>query len=758
MKRILATLLFLFISSVILPAQGGFIGMSREGKRLALHIPDTLIGKDILFGSRIVDISDPSAKVYSAGQMRTPPVLVRFVKRNGLLVMEKRENFVDVENNDAIADPLARNSVTGGVYFFEIESSSNHGVSTIDVSKFFSEEVSLAWPLPDNVKKGRLEPKLSGIVSVKEHEDHINIRSHYEFLGPKETFAITVQYFLMQLPDKILKPRFNDPRMGYQPHNRKHYASGKEISTNRYITRWRIEPHRDSISQFRAGIPVTPQNQIVVYVEPYFPSSWIPYIKMGIEDWNKAFEKIGFRNVMVAREFSETPDLDPYDIKNNLVRYLPLEEANAAGQIWSDPRSGEILTGEVLWWNDVIKLVKMWRFTQTAAADPAARAIEYDTDMTGEMIRYAIAHEIGHMLGIQHNMRSSYAYPVDSLKSPSFTTKYGTTASVMDYARNNHVANSEDFKRGVKMTPPVLGPFDYLSIEYGYRYFENKYTPALEYKWLDSLMTAKSKSPEYKFASFIASPISPDPSAQSESLGDDVVRSSDYGIENTRIIVSNLVQWTSEAGGSASLVKERYDALVKQYFRYISLSLSYAGGAYQNQLSEGDMSQRNVAVGAPKQREALLFALGQLTAAPEHLNIESISAVYGPLTEIIMKRQSDVMDAMLGNFILPRIALWQHQSAEALTVAEYLEMAHNHIIKKSSAGDPFIRNLQSAYIQLLKKISLLPQKQEETATGVHTIIASAAHNQLLKTRKYINTRAGKGQGGEHFRFLLSITE
>ena len=758
MKRKFAILFILLISSVILPAQGGFIEMTRDGKRLALHIPDTLLEKDILFGSRIVDISDPSAKVYSAGQMRTPPVLVRFVKRNGLLVMEKRENFVDVDNNDAIADPLARNSITGGVYFFEIESSGKQGGSTIDVSKFFSEEVSLAWPLPDNVKKGRLEPKLSGIVSVKEHQDHINIRSHYEFLGPKETFAITVQYFLMQLPDKILKPRFNDSRMGFQPHNRKQYASGKEISTNKYITRWRIEPHKDSLVQFRAGIPVTPQKQIVVYVEPYFPAEWIPYIKLGIEDWNMAFEKIGFRNVLVAREFSETPDLDPYDIKSNLVRYLPLEEANAAGQIWTDPRSGEILTGEVLWWNDVISLVKMWRFTQTAAADPSARAVEYDTEMTGEMIRYAVAHEIGHMLGIQHNMRSSYAYPVDSLKSPSFTAKYGTTASIMDYARNNHVANSDDFKRGVRMTPPVLGPFDYLSIEYGYKYFNEELTPAQEYKWLDSLMTEKSKSPEYKFASFIASPISPDPSAQSESLGDDVVRSSGYGIENTRIILSNLVQWTTEAGGGASLVKERYDALVKQYFRYISLSLSYAGGAYQNELSEGDMSQRYSAAGAPKQREAVQFALGQLTAAPDYLNLENISAVYGPLTEIIMKRQSDVMDAMMGNFILPRIALWQLQSADAFTVAEYLELIHNKIMVESTALDPFIRNLQTSYIQLLKKMSLLPVKQEETLSGVQTVIASAAHNQLLKTRKFINTRAGKGKEGDHFRFLLSITE
>lgn len=758
MNRKFATLLLLLLTYAILPAQGGFIEASREGKKLALHIPDSLLGKDILFGSRIVDISDPSAKVYSAGQMRTPPVVVRFVKRNGLIVMEKRDNFADVDSKNAIADPLSRNSITGGVYFFDTESSCKPGFSTIDVSKFFAEEVALAWPLPDNVKKGRLEPKLSGIVSVKQFEDHLNIRSHYEFLGAKETFALTVQYFLLKLPEVPLKPRFNDDRIGFQPHNRKQFASGKEITTNNYLTRWRVEPHQDSLAQFRAGIPVTPRKQIVVYVEPYFPSEWIPYIKMGIEDWNLAFEKIGFRNVLVAKEFKDTPELDPYDIKNNLVRYLPLEEANAAGQIWTDPRSGEILTGEVLWWNNVISLVKMWRFTQTAAADPAARAVEYTSEMTGEMIRYAVAHEIGHMLGIQHNMRSSYAYPVDSLKSPSFTAKYGTTASIMDYARNNHVANADDFKKGVRMTPPVLGPFDYLSIEYGYRYFGEEFTPAAEYKLLDSLMTEKSKSPEYKFASFIAVPVSPDPSAQSESLGDDVVKSSGYGIENTRIILSNLVKWTAEAGGGVSLVKERYDALAKQYFRYISLSLSYAGGAYQNQLSDSEFSPRYAGVTAAKQKEAVLFALRQLTEAPGYLNLSSISDIYGPLTENLMKRQSEIMDAMTGNFILPRIALWQTHSADALTLAEYFAIIDKHIMKESSSADPFVRNLQVIFIQQLKKLSTLPQKPEESISGVQGIIATEAFSQLEKTKNFIKTRTGKGDTGGHFRFLLSITE
>ncbi len=758
MKRLYFILLFLIISSVTLRAGTGFIEIGRIGKNVYLSVPDSLLGKDLLFGSRIVDISNPSAKVYSAGQMRTPPVLVRFTKSNGLLVMTKTDNYPEVDKNDPISDPLARNNTVGGICSFEIEPKSNPGTSVIDVTRFFSEEVTLVWPLPDNVKKGKLEQKQSGIVATKNYDDHINIRSHYVFLSQKEAFAITVQYFLLRLPEKTIKPRFNDDRIGYQPYKRKAYTSGKGITTSHYLTRWRIEPHRDSLVQFSKGVPVTPQKQIIVYIESFFPAEWIPYIKQGIEDWNKAFEKIGFRNVLVAKELADTTTIDPYDIKTNVVRYLPLEEANASGQIWTDPRSGEIISGEVLWWNDVVNLMKMWRFTQTAAADPAARAIEYDTAMMGEMVRYAIAHEIGHMLGMQHNMRGSYAYPVDSLKSPIFTSRYGTTASIMDYARNNHVADAGDFKRGVCMTPPHLGPFDYLSIEYGYKFFIEESSPLREYKCLDSIMSEKSKSPLYKFASFVAVPVSPDPSAQSESLGDDIVLSSAYGIKNTRTILANLLNWTIEAGGDRDLIKERYEALVKQYFRYITLSLSYIGGAYQNLLPEGDVSESYTAINAEKQKEAALFALKQLVESPYHIDIKSIRNVYGPVSEDIMKKQVDVLETMMGNFILPRIAVWQSQKADALTVSGYLDIIESIILRKPEHHDTYINNLQIAYVQIMKRLSSLNTKPEETATGTRVLIASAAYNQLARTKQFIRSKIEKTGENDHFRFLLSIIE
>lgn len=742
-------------------AEERFIKIHKSGRTYKFEIPDELLGKDILFGSRIVDLSSPSAKVYAAGQMRRPPVMIRFAKRDKLIVIEEISNVVEVSEEDPIFNAFEKNSKVGGVNFFEIESrNEERNSSVIDVTKYFSEEVSLAWPLPDNVKKGRLESRLSRIEFMKEFKEHINVRSYYEFLGGKETFTITVQYFMLLLPREPLMPRFNDDRVGYQPFNLKRYNSGKSITTSRYISRWRVTPAKSDLERHKNGEMVEPQQKLVFYIEPYFPKDWIPYIKKGVEDWNRAFEKIGFKNVLEAKNFPDDPEFDPYDIKNFVIRYIPLEEANAAGQIWTDPRSGEIINGEVLWWNNVVNLITMWRFTQTAAVDPQARGLEYDIETMGPMIRYAIAHEIGHVLGLQHNMRSSYAYPADSLRSPTFTAKYGTTASIMDYARNNHIARPGDLERGVKMTPPILGPYDYLSIEYGYKYIHEAETPGDEYRVLDSLFRSKGSNPMYLFAPFIASPISPDPSAQSESLSDNVLISSLNGIENTRIILDSLVTWTLSAGGGAREIEARYDALSRQYFRYITLSLSYIGGTYVYQGPIGDSHVKYVPIEKSKQKEALRFAVKQLREAPEYLDRGDLSPLLGSLTDGVLKRQSEIISSMLNNFILPRVLSNSSYSQNNFySLEEYLSNLDDAVWEGKGAASLYDKNLQITYIQTLKNISTLPKQSDSAVSGISALIVEAGFKQLVKTEKRLLKLARSGRSDrDHYQFLLKIID
>ena len=740
-------------------AQNNFIKVIQKSGRYKFEIPDSILGKEILFGSRIVDISSPSAKVYSAGQMRRPPVLVKFHKKGELIVIEEITDIVDVKKEDPIFHALERNMKTGASSFFEIENYDfEKGVSRIDVTKFFSEEVQLAWPLPDNVKKGRLENRLSRIESIKEFEDHVNIKSYYEFSGGKETFTITVQYFLLLLPEKRLLTRFNDDRIGFQPFNLKSFSSGKEIKTRNFITRWRVEPLAGDMEKHRRGELVKPMKPIVFYIEPYFPKEWIPFIKSGIEDWNKAFERIGFKEVLTAKEFpTENEEFDPYDIKTNVIRYLPLEEANAAGQIWTDPRSGEIINGEVLWWNDVVSLIKMWRFTQTAAVDPNSRALEYDPITMGEMIRYAIAHEIGHVLGMQHNMRASYAYPSDSLRSATFTSIYGTTGSIMDYARFNHVARPGDYEKGVKMTPPILGPFDYLSIEYCYTYLHGNLTPEEEIQPLDLIFKSKGDTAFYKFAPFITAAISPDPSAQPESLGDDIIKSSQNGILNTRIILDSLINWTLNSKDFKKDIEERYNALSKQYFRYITLAMSYIGGVYNEQQSATSVEFRYKPVIKDKQRESLEFVVKNLVELPAFLDNPDINKIIGSKTEDILKKQAEVLNSLTNSFILPRIMNYNSYTRNSYTLGEYLNDLDNLIWKYTNASNIYDKNLRINYIQILNQGSEYKQSGDNTFSGFTGVSTEFFSKQRELTLNRLKKKSKKNSKEiSHYRYLYEL--
>lgn len=761
LKKVPLLILFLFLAMAA-QAQSSFIKVIKRGNDYRFEIPDSILGAPVLFGSRVVDISSPSAKVYSAGQMRRPPELIRFARRGNLLVIEQLTDFVDVDPADPVFDPLMANMRVGAVQYFDIESrNAADDASVINVTKYFSDEVQLAWPLPDNVRKGRLDPKLSRLLFMKEYDDRVNIRSYYEFTGGKETFTITVQYFLLKLPREPLRGRYNDERIGYQPHNRKAYSAGNAISTNRYISRWRIEPAAHDMQRHASGQLVEPKEPIVVYVEPYFPAPWIPYIKEGIEVWNQAFEKIGFKNVLQAREFPvNDPHFDPYDIKTFVVRYLPLNEANAAGQIWTDPRSGEIIHGEVLWWKDVVNLLTMWRFTQTAAVDPAARAVEPQPEAMGEMVRYAIAHEVGHMLGLQHNLRSSYAFPVDSLRCPEFTGRNGTTPSIMDYARNNHVAQPGDLERGVRLTPPHLGAFDIFSVEYGYMYIHGASTPDEERPVLDSLFATRAGNPVYKFAPFIAAAVSPDPSAQTESLGNDVIRSSNYGILNTRVILDNLIEWTTEGGGDIAMINRRYDALSRQYFRYISLSMSYIGGVYTRYGPLSEERIRQVPVEKKKQKEALDFVIRQLREAPVHLDQSQFTPIIGSKRDHVLKAQSDVVAYLLNAFILPRVLANTTFGPQGYTLEEYLSDLDAQIWKTFCTSSVYDKNIQITYVQNLAAAANLKPGGNLVAPGRDAIIAEAAYTQLLKTKKYLERKKRRTSSGSkaHYSFLLDLIE
>jgi hypothetical protein len=344
-----------------------------------------------------------------------------------------------------------------------------------------------------------------------------------------------------------------------------------------------VEPK--DVEAYKRGELVEPVKPIVFYLDTNLPEAWKPYAREGIEQWNDAFEKIGFKNVVQVRDFptkEEDPEFDPDNLKYSCIRYAPIAFQNAMGPSWDDPRTGEIITASVMVYHDIVKLLNRWRFLQTAAADPNVRTMNIPDSIMGSAMRYVLSHEVGHCLGFMHNMCSSSAIPVDSLRSPSFTQKYGTTYSIMDYARFNHVAQPGDYERGVQMMPPRMGLYDEYAVKWLYTYLPDAKTPEEEQPWLDNLVRSHAGDPIYRYGKQqIFNTL--DPTSLSEDLGDDHVRASEYGIKNLKYIMKHLNEWYGEDDNDLTARETMYKYLLNQYLTYINHVYNVKGGMIMNE-------------------------------------------------------------------------------------------------------------------------------------------------------------------------------
>lgn len=704
------------------------------------EIPDSLLGRDMLFGSRVSEISDNSK--ISAGQRRSNPILISFSRNDKVVFMNRPTGTTIANANDPVSVALDRNNRIPVAMTFDIVTR-NHddNASVIDVTKLFSSEVDMVFPAGAG-NTGRPDPKASYIREMKTFPQNVEVKSHYNYAGTREPFSITINYSIILLDKIPMQPRLNDERIGYSSENKRLFESGKAHKGIQYIDRWRIEPRKEDLMLHQQGKMVKPQKQIVFYVDTIMPEKWRKYVRMGIEDWNAAFEKIGFNEVIKAMDYPRDPDFDPDDSRFNCFRYIVSTDANAQGPQWIDPRTCEIIQGDILWWHNVIDLLQTWRFVQTAAADPDARKKIPDDDIMGDAIRYAVAHEMGHVLGLQHNMRASFAYPTDSLRSATFTQQYGTTASIMDYARNNFIAQPGDKEKGVSMTPPILGPYDYFAIMWGYKPIYDAASPEDEQKTLNQWFLDLHNDPMYLFAPTTVSPVIPDPSAQSEALGDDLIKSATYAQSNMKFIAKNLIDWTMEKGDDFALLRKRFDAVSKLFFRVTTLTLSNLGGVYVMYGTYGQHPQRLVPVEKEKQQQTVNFTICSLLDT-EWLNNPGLVSQLGSNTEEITKWQTSTINHMLGNFILGRII--QNESLykeHAYTLRDYLNDLDQAIWKYTGSAE---QNIYSNHIQLTyidRLCSLVrpianPGEKQEARSGNENIQASAASIQLLKSRDTI---------------------
>ncbi|MGB5387677.1 MAG: zinc-dependent metalloprotease, partial [Eudoraea sp.] len=553
------------------------------------EIPDSLFNREMLMVSRISKTA--SGIGFGGGKINTQ--VLRWEKKPKKVLLRVVSYNVVADDSLPVHEAVVNSNFEPVLYAFDIKAfkkDSLNPATVIDVNQLFIKDVK-AIGMPEFYRKrykvSKLDESRSYIESLKSYPLNLEARhvKTYSAANPPSnaslgSISLEINNSMILLPKTPMKRRYFDKRVGWFSRGQTDYGlEAQESKTIRFLDRWRMEVKDEDIEKFKRGELVEPKKPIVYYVDRATPKKWVPYIKQGIEDWQVAFESAGFKNAILAKDppsKEEDPEWSPEDVRYSVVRYLASPIPNANGPHVSDPRSGEILESDINWYHNVMSLLRNWFFVQTAAINDDARSLAFKDEVMGRLIRFVSSHEVGHTLGLPHNMGSSVAYPVDSLRSVSFTKTYGTAPSIMDYARFNYVAQPGD---GDVALMPNIGIYDKYAIKWGYKPILNK-TDKEEKKILDSWIMEHSGDPLYRFGHQQAGDVV-DPSSQTEDLGDNAIKAGKYGIENLKRIVPNLIKWTEEEGKDYDDLEKLYGQVVGQFNRDMGHVSNNIGGVYE---------------------------------------------------------------------------------------------------------------------------------------------------------------------------------
>lgn len=674
------------------------------------EIPDSLLEREMLMVTRIARTAGGIG--FGGGKANTQ--VLRWQKKDKQVLLRVVSFDIVAADTLPIHEAVVNSNFEPVLYAFPIKALTKDSAGVvIDVTALFEKDVK-PLGLPAGRRKQYKVTKLDGdksyIESIKSYPLNIEIR-HIKTYAASESpsnkstglISIEMSSSMILLPEQPMKRRIFDQRVGWFARGQVDYGlEAHESRTVRYLDRWRLEVKPEDIEKFKRGELVEPKKQIVYYIDRATPEKWRQYIKNGIEDWQVAFEEAGFKNAIIAKDppsAEEDPDWSPEDVRYSVVRYLASPIPNANGPHVSDPRSGEILESDINWYHNVMSLLRNWFFIQTAAINPSAQMTQFDDEVMGRLIRFVSSHEVGHTLGLPHNMGSSAAYPVDSLRSASFTKIYGTAPSIMDYARFNYVAQPGD--EGVALMPNI-GIYDKYAINWGYRPILDAKTAKDEKSTLDQWILAHAGDPMYRFGSQQAGVI--DPSSQTEDLGDDAIKASRYGIANLKIIVPKLQEWTSEKGEDYSNLKTMYDQVLSQYNRYMGHVSNNIGGIYQYYKTSDQPGAVYTHVSKEHQQACMKFVNQELFATPTWLIDKDIFSKieFSGSVEQLRSYQTRTLNNMLDFGRMARIIENETlNGTAAYTLLEMMSDLRKGVWSELAGGqtiDTYRRNLQKAYL------------------------------------------------------------
>ena len=674
-------------------ARGKFVTLHKIDGNVYLELPTKYLGKELMMGAKVTSTTDPD--YLAVGSMNSAPIVFRFEKQDSVIVMKAPNSIVYRRDaSPELQKALELNYRDQSVESFtpEVYKADSSAVVlkinslVTESSPFF--EIVPSQQGPFKITSSR-NSSLTFVRGLKSFDSNASVRVEMNFsvnaslmgvLTVAKDMPLTaeVTYTILPVEASNAIPRFADARVGYQTTRKVSFPDYLDQSEPVYLAhRWQLVP-KDK-KAYAKGQPTEPEKKIVFYLDSAFPASWQRPIREGVLRWNKAFEAAGFRNAIEVRDFPKNDkQFDPDNLEYSCIRYIPNSQETIAASNWTDPRTGEIFSGNLTIYNNVEALLHKQRFIGTAAVDPQVRSSRLPQALFEESLSQLVTQEMGSVLGLLHNYAASASYTTDQLRSAKFTKESGLTPSILDGVTYNYLAQPSD--KGVRLINDQLGVYDLFAIDWGYRYFDLKGDPAAEAKELLSRVDKRAREPYLRYAPEQRYAV--DPTVRTEDLGNDPIKTAELTMKNLAFIQSNLSKWITNDPDSRKK-KSLYLAIVQGYYLQLKNAMSLVGGVVCQESRLSTSLPRYQVVPKAKQREAFQWLLRQAKdfQGKADRNFERKGFIdvsyYDQLLEFLVK---DIYD------LRSRIIIASQVDSKTYSLGEYFDDLYQATFASTIAG------------------------------------------------------------------------